>query len=148
VQYLSNAPTAANTQDWGEENLQELPGVRVEQVSDNVQLRLITTLGNEPYFYMERTFYSALSTGGYLTAANRRTGDAASTLCPTDYAVPAMVHLLASQYLIRNPEEVDFWSSVMARANHMLRVRERQYGPTPRPRIERAREIRIPQLRV
>lgn len=145
VSYYVNPTTASQPQDWNEEDMQEWPGVRVEQTSDNVKLRFTHPLGEFPYFYLERTFFSALNTGGYFTAANRRTGDVATTLCPTDYVVPNMVHLLALQYRNLDP---DFWDGVLARANYLIGVRERQYGPTPRPRIERAREFRVPNLRI
>jgi hypothetical protein len=125
----------------------EVQGVRVEQVSDNVQLRFDHPLENRPYFYTERAYYAALS-ATYLTTDARAVGYAASTLCPRDYVVPAMVSLLAGQYRIRQPWAEDFWNGVLAQASLELAAKERLYGPKPKARLERARLIRVPQLRV
>jgi len=145
VQQLSDYSTVDS--DWGEEIMSEVKGVRAEQVSDNVQLRFDHPLGTRPYFYTERAYYTALSTA-YFAADSIAVGLAASTFCPRDYVVPAMVTLLAAQYRIIQPWAADFWDDLLIRAATELAVKERMYGPRPKARIERARVVSVRQLRI
>ena len=145
IQQLRNQSVVDD--NWGQEILEEVPGVRVEQVSDNVQVRFDHPLGTRPYFYTERAYYSALS-ATYLTPDARAVGYAASTLCPRDYVVPAMVSLVAGQYRIKQPWAQEFWDDVLIRATQELAVKERMYGPQPKARIERARQIGVRILRI
>jgi hypothetical protein len=145
VQALHNPSIVDET--WGQDQMTEVQGVRAEQVADNVQLRFDHPLENRPYFYTERSYYDALS-ATYLTATARATGDAATTLCPDDYVVPAMVALLAGQYRKKQPWAQAFWDDLLAQASIELAAKERLYGPKPKARLERARLIRVPQLRV
>lgn len=133
--------------NWSQEIMEEVQGVRAEQISDNVQLRFDHPLESRPYFYTERSYYDALSVT-YLTTDARVVGDGATTLCPTDYVVPAMVSLLAGQYRIKQPWAKDFWNGVLVQASLELAVKERLYGPKPKARLERARLVRVPHLNV
>jgi len=145
VQRLTNQAIADD--NWAQEDINEVLGVRVEQVSDNVQLRFNEPLSTQPHFYLERAYYSALS-ATYITDAARATGDAATTLCPTDYVVPAMTKLLAEQYRIKHSWDSEFWDGVLQQATRELAIKEKLYGPKTKARIERARGISIPNLRI
>lgn len=139
---------ATGVTDWGLDTKEEVPGVRVEQVGDSVQVRLENGMINAPYFYSERFFYTALSTAGYFDIADRTTGDAGTTLCPLDYVVAGTVRLLAEQYVNRPGQDREFWAGLHQQALADLARFEREFGPQPQPRQERARTIVIPQARV
>jgi hypothetical protein len=117
---------------WGDERLREIPR-QVEQVSDNVIVRLDQGMENRPYFYIERAFFSALQTA-YLTAANRATGDTATTLANREYVAAATALRLATQYKEMDPE---FWSNVEAQAGPIFSAKQREFGPRAFVRVDR-----------
>lgn len=133
--------------EWGVEDLIDVPAVRRVPVNDAVMLRFPTPLRDQPYFFQERIFYDALS-ADYLTVAQRTTGDAATTLCPIDYVAAGTARVLAEWYMIKQPGEAQFWSSVGQSAQAWLDVWERRHGPRPEPIATRERTLSIPQLRV
>ncbi|KKN82260.1 hypothetical protein LCGC14_0310730 [marine sediment metagenome] len=143
VYFMSNIPIVGGQIHWGEETLEERMGIRRQQVGDAVRLLFEDLIGQFPHSYLERDFYAALSTN-YQTVAQRIVGDAATTLCPTDYVAPAMVRILAEQYMVKQPGQADFWQSVLQHALSDLASAERDYGPLPFPVQERARVIGIP----
>lgn len=144
---ISNPPVTGSATYWGEEEIEEVMGVRRQQVGDAVLLRFEGGMSNAPHAYSERFFYSALSTG-YQTAAQRVVGDAATTLCPIDYVVPAMVRVLAEQYMHKQPGQIEFWTNLRMEALRQLEPMERTYGPLPMPTQERGRVVSVPTLRV
>jgi len=146
--FMVTEPIAiGRSQTWGEEDRERISGVDTRQVGDAVMLHLDEPLSDYPYFYEERIFYTALSSA-YLTTANRTTGDAASTTCDLYYAAAGMVKILAETYLIKQPEDQVFWRSVLDRADRELSRYEREFGPDPKPRIERKSSYYIPVLKV
>jgi hypothetical protein len=113
--------------DRGQESLREVPA-QVESVADNVALRMATPMRDHPYFYVEKAFFSALS-ANYLTATSRANSDVVSTLCPTDYVVPAMVGFLAEQYRHKQPWAVEFWDRIGQHAARQLDAKHTEFGP-------------------
>ncbi|KKM26443.1 hypothetical protein LCGC14_1584690, partial [marine sediment metagenome] len=81
---LTNAMDVGSNILWGEEDADQAVGFRVQQINDKVAIRFQEGSGmlDRPYFYEARTYYDDLS-AGYLTIAQRVTGYAASTTCPT-----------------------------------------------------------------
>jgi hypothetical protein len=136
------------TTDWGRDKKEEVPGVRVERIGDAVQVRLDNGMIDAPYFYSERFFYDAMSAVGYFDIADRTAADAATTLCPIDYVVAGTVRLLAEQYVNRPGQDREFWVGLHEQALADLARFEREFGPAPMPRQERARTVLIPQERV
>lgn len=132
---------------WGEEQMDEVAGVRRQQVGDAVKLRFEEDLEDAPYVFAERTYYAALQTA-YRNRANRTGGDLATTTCPIDYVVPALVRILAEQYMEKQPSQRDFWVNLWHRAMRELGVMERDFGPEPQAVQERGRVIYIPHVRV
>ncbi len=130
-----------------EDHLNEIFTLRTRQVRDSVQLHMEARLLDRPYFFEERIFYTALQTD-HQTAFGRSVGDIATTLCPIDYATAATVRLLSEQYIHREGQDEDFWSSLHGRAMTDLARFEDEYGPRKRPKQERLRAIRIPKVHV
>ena len=147
VFFLRNFMETGST-DWGRDSKEEIPGVRVEQIGDAVQVRLDNGMIDAPYFYSERFFYDAMSAVGYFDIADRTAADAATTLCPLDYVVAGTVRLLAEQYVNRPGQDREFWAGLHQQALADLARFEREFGPQPQPRQERARTIVIPQAGV
>ena len=137
-------PTEGGGGKWGEEDLNEVPGVRRRQVNDTVVLYFDEPMWNTPYLYEERVYYAALSTA-YLTAANRTTGDTATTLCPLNYVAAATAKLVAERYMTHDPE---FYGWVLQKAEERLARREQEHGADPKPIQERDRVVGIPHIRV
>ena len=148
VYRMTRYPTATGGGSFAEEDREEVPDVRKIQVNDAVYFQFSAEpIRDAPYFYEERVYYTALSSA-YFTAANRATGDAATTLCPLDYVTAATAKLIAEMMLFKAPHEADFYAGVVGLANSRLRNYERLYGPEPKPSLTLEREISIPYLRV
>lgn len=130
-----------------EESLNEVFTLRTRQVRDSVQLHLERSLVDQPYFFEERIFYTALQTD-YQSAYTRNLGDVATTLCPIEYATAATVRLIAEQYIHKEGQDEEFWSSLHGRAMTDLARFEDEYGPKKRPKQERLRGIVIPVVRI
>jgi|SRR3990170_1608035 len=144
---ILDPPVSGKSVYWGEELYQEVNVAGRQQVGDAVVLQFARGLTSNPYAFAERLFYDALSTD-YQTAAQRAVGDAASTTCPLEYVVPAMVRLLAEDYIHKQPERLDYWTKVRADALQLLAPAERTFGPIPMPVQERGKIITVPYLRV
>ena len=159
---LSSIQVGTASPFWAEETEMVQTRVKAEGIGQGVILRLDSEMGAEPYVYMERRFYDPLWNRpgyGYLgqegatgtadfAANNRESGDARYTDCPLDYVTAATVRLLAEQYAYKQPENREFWAALHQRAQYELDIRERQYGPKPKPRLEHERQISIQQLPV
>lgn len=135
--------------DWGQEAQIEVPNVRRAMSNDNVFLQFSdeSPMGDYPYSYQERIFYDTLS-ATYLTVAAREVGDAATTLCPLDYAAAGTVRVLAEWYLTEMPHESAFWQGLIDRSQYWLNVWERRHGPPIEPIATRDRSIYIPRIKV
>ncbi|KKL11155.1 hypothetical protein LCGC14_2548660, partial [marine sediment metagenome] len=146
---LTNAMDVGSNILWGEEDADQATGFRVQQINDKVAVRFQEGSGmlDRPYFYEARTYYDALS-AGYLTIAQRVTGDAATTDCPTDYAVAGMVKKLALAYRMKQPYDIEFWNNLLGQAQVVLNRQEREHGPLPKAHKERGRDIVVPQFRI
>ena len=134
----------ANPRD---DDIEEIPGIRVVQQLDSVQLRFSRLLGNQPYFFSERIFYTALSTA-YQTAAQREVGTDASTTCNIDYVTAALIRILAEQYVIKRAEEAEFWATLRGLADRRLFSLEKRYGAKPRARLERTSRKGFRQFKI
>ncbi len=156
---LSNMVVGTASPFFAEETKTVVTRVNAERVGDGVILRLDKEMQTQPYAYLERRFFTTLWSGGHLgqegaaasgseQSTNRETGDAATTECPLDYVAAATVRLLAEQYAYKQPEEREFWAALHQRAQYELDIREREYGPDPKPRQEHERRIVVPQLPV
>lgn len=143
---LTNYPVQTSP-DFGDEKLEEIMGVNPKQVNDAVFLQFDNPMTGRPYMYDERIYYTALS-ATYLTAAARAVGDAATTLCPLDYAAAATAKLIAEAMLIKAPHEADFYAGVLQLAENRLSKFERLYGPEQKGIQTRERTISVPYLRV
>jgi hypothetical protein len=142
-------PIQGSSDQWGEVDLEEVPNVRRDMLNDNVVLQFSdeSPMMELPYFYEERIFYDALS-ATYFTVAAREVGDAATTLCPVDYAAAAMVRVLSEWYVTKQPYEAEFWGGVGGRSQKWLDIWEARHGPPPEPIATRDRTIYVPQWRV
>jgi len=148
VYQLYNYAVVGSGTRFGEDRKEEVSGLDYDTIADSVTLRFNDShLGDTPYLFSERIFYDALSTA-YQTAANRTTGDDATTVCPLDYAVAGLVRALAELYLVRQREDITYWSVLHARAIQDLERFEREFGPKHRPRNERERSYAVHQLEV
>jgi nicotinamide riboside kinase len=127
---------------WSQEDRQEQKNVRKIWNNDigYFQWSGETWMADRPYYYEERVFYSTLSSA-YLTAANRATGDAATTLCPLDYAAAATAKLVAEYYALRYPHELEFWQTVLIVAQERFDKYERKYGPEAKVTATRERDL-------
>lgn len=132
VGFIHDQMGANSTTFWGDEILREIPR-QTEQVSDNVIVRLDQGMENRPYFYIERAFFSTLQSA-YLTAANRATGDTATTLANREYVGAATALRLAAQYKEMDP---DFWSNVEAQAGPIFAIKQREFGPRSFIRVDK-----------
>lgn len=131
---------------WGQGDVEEVIGIRVEQVSNNVMLSFDSPMVDMPYYFTERIFYDTLSTA-YMADTDRVTGDAAPTNCPLDYVTAATARLLAEQYLVTG-NDPEFWNGILQQAMREMERMEREFGPETKPRQERSRTIFVPQLAV
>lgn len=145
--YLYNHQNVSNGLTLGEEAIEEITGIKTDQIGDSVQMRMEAALTNRPYFFMERIFYTALQTD-YQTVSQRTTGDAATTLCNLYYVTAATAMLIARQYKAMQPANAEFWQGVEIQASSDLLRYEREFGPKPRPRQERARSVGYHMLEV
>ena len=62
-----------------------------------------------------------------------------------------MPRVVSEDYVckVEKPGDFDeFWDDVLIRATQELAVKERMYGPQPKARIERARQIGVRILRI
>lgn len=144
---LDYAMNLNNTNYWGGEKMEEISGVNRNSIGDSVSLEFTSLLGEFPYFFSERIFYSALSTD-YQTAAQRIVGDAATTTCPLDYVVAATAKLLAELYLLKRVGEKEFWAATLVRAMTDLSKYEKRFGPKVEPIKEQRSNLYIPTIRV
>lgn len=142
VYTMTRYPIANGQGHFGMEDRQEVTNVRKIRNQDLGFFQFDGEwMQDRPYFYEERIFYSALSTGGYLTAANRTTGDAATTLCPRDYAAAGTAKLVAEFQALKHPHELEFWTTVLAVAQERLDKYERKYGPEAKASLTRERDL-------
>lgn len=141
-----NQPAITGTTDWGGDDLEEVTNVAAKQVRDSVQVHFEgKVMGENPHFFNERIYYTALGTAGYYDIADRTTGDAVTTLCDLQYVTAGMVRLLAEQYNNKPGQDTEFWAGLHAQALSRLEVYEREHGPSPLPRQELGRTITVPQ---
>ena len=149
VYYLLDYAAQGSNDRWGLEDRVDVPSVTRESVLDGVVLQFPSdhAIRNLPYFYQERVFYDALN-AAYMTAAQRVTGDAATTLCPIDYAAAATVKVLAGWYMSKHQGDEEFWMSKLGEASSALNKMEERYGPPQMPVRTRERTISIPYLKV
>ena len=149
VYYLTDYAARGSNDRWGLEDRADVPGVTREYVLDGVALQFPSdhTIHDLPYFYQERVFYDALNTA-YFAVADRTVGDAATTLCPIDYAAAATARVLAGWYLSKHQGDEDFWMSKLGEAESVLNKMEERYGPPQMPIRTRERTISIPTLKV
>lgn len=147
VYELTRYPTATGQGYWGENARRELTNIKKVQVNDAVYLEFSEdAFANDlPHLYDERVYYTALSSA-YLATADRTTGDAATTLCPLDYAAAATAKLLCEQSLAIFEDE--FYTAKLILAERDLSKFEELYGPEVKGSLEREREIRIPYYKV
>ena len=149
IYYYDFYPIVGRGDDYGIQDKQEVPNVGREMVNDTVVLQFSpeSPLSNQPYWYQERIYYDALSTD-YQTVAQRGVGDAATTLCPLDYAAAATVRILSEWYAMRNTMDIDYWGRLHSLAQEWLKIWEREHGPPPAPIATRERTVSIPYRKV
>jgi len=140
--------TTGGQDTYYQEDLAEIPNVNKQQQGANVTLTIPKGYGGGPLFFEERAYYSALSSGNFLTDSHRSTGDAVSTDCPLAYVVPATVKELCEQYITKHEWDTDFWRITYAKALDKLQVAERDYGPKAMVQQSRKRGISVPHVGV
>ena len=142
VYSLTTYPIASGQGNWGITDRQEEKNIR--KIFNNgvgyFQWSLETLAKNRPHYYEERKFYTALS-ATYLTVAGRAAGDAATTVCPLDYAAAATCKLVAEHYALMYPSELPFWQTVLVVATERLNKYERKYGPDAKATLTRERDL-------
>lgn len=143
VYRITRYPVASGQGQWSQDDRQEQKNIRKIWNNDigYFQWEAGNWMVDSPYYYEERVFYAALSTGGYLTAANRATGDAATTLCPLDYAAAATCKLIAEHYALLYPWELEYWQTVLSVAQERFDKYERKYGPEAKATLTRERDL-------
>ena len=139
---LTRYPIASGQGNWGQSDRQEQKNIR--KIFNNgvgyLQWSGETVMLQQPHYYEEQKFYTALS-ADYLTVAGRAAGDAATTVCPLDYAAAATCKLVAEKYALEYPSELPFWQTVLVVASERLGKYQRKYGPDPKASLTRERDL-------
>lgn len=142
VYIITNFPEATGGGSWSTDTRTEVPDVRKITSNDLVYVQWETPIYDLPYYYEERMFYTALS-ATYLTAAARVVGDAATTLCPLEYAAAGTAKVIARHMLAYTPHEHDYYAQVLTDAEDKLAKFERRFGPKQQALRVRERLIRV-----
>jgi len=114
------------------------------QIGSQVEVNFSPPLGENAIAFYERGFYERLS-ASYFTAAARVVGDAASTDCPKEYVVAALMERVAKYYMDTYGTA---WQDDWVRASTELAYWEAEFGPEPQYIEENETPVGIPQLRV